>query len=80
MNSFNPCNICPRKCNKNRKNSLGFCKIKDQIKVARCDLYFYEEPSISGTKGSGTIFFSGCNLDCVYCQNHEIVYILFLIY
>ena len=72
MNNLNPCNICPRKCNKNRNKNIGYCRIKDKIKVARCDLYFYEEPSISGKKGSGTVFFSGCNLDCVYCQNYEI--------
>lgn len=66
------CNNCPRKCNIDRSLSNGFCGVKDEIKVARAGLHFGEEPCISGTKGSGTIFFSGCPLKCVFCQNHEI--------
>lgn len=69
------CNLCPRRCNAEReknKNLNGFCKMPLLPKVARADLHFWEEPVISGTNGSGTIFFSGCSLNCVYCQNYEI--------
>ena len=72
MESLKKCNICPRHCNINRYKQLGFCNIDHNIYLARCDLYNYEEPSISGTLGSGAIFFSGCNLRCIYCQNYEI--------
>ena len=67
------CNICPRTCNVNRNNNeLGFCKCNNEIKIANYSLHMWEEPCISGEKGSGTIFFSYCNLQCVYCQNYEI--------
>lgn len=68
------CNICPRKCNVDRgKSEKGVCNVNGKgIYVARADLHMWEEPCISGKEGSGTIFFSGCNLKCVYCQNHEI--------
>ena len=67
------CNICPRKCGINRnKNELGFCKSGNKIKIARYSLHYWEEPCISGESGSGTIFFSGCNLKCIFCQNYEI--------
>lgn len=67
------CNICPRNCNKERyKGELGVCKTGDKIKVSRASLHFWEEPSISGDRGSGTIFFSGCNLNCIFCQNEDI--------
>ncbi|MBQ2746378.1 MAG: radical SAM protein [Clostridia bacterium] len=69
------CNLCPRQCNAIRdeqKNIGGFCGMPYLPKVARADLHFWEEPCISGTNGSGTIFFSGCTLRCVYCQNFEI--------
>lgn len=66
------CNVCPRKCNIDRKKQAGFCGMKKEIKIARAELHFWEEPCISGTNGSGTIFFSGCPLKCVYCQNNEI--------
>ena len=73
MNLLDKCNICPRNCNVNRNNNeLGYCKAGNKMKIGRADLYYYEEPSISGTKGSGTIFFTYCNLRCVYCQNYEI--------
>lgn len=72
MNLINKCNLCPRNCNMNRYEQTGFCNIDNHIYLARCDLYHYEEPCISGTHGSGTIFFSGCNLKCIYCQNYEI--------
>lgn len=66
------CCLCPRKCNINRDVSVGFCGVNNQIKIARAGLHFWEEPIISGESGSGTIFFSGCNLKCVYCQNYQI--------
>ena len=67
------CNLCIRNCNINRnKNIIGVCKTDNIIKIARADLHFWEEPCISGAKGSGTVFFSNCNLNCIYCQNYEI--------
>ena len=70
------CNKCPRKCNKERREgdaaSYGYCQVSVRPKVARAALHFWEEPCISGEEGSGTVFFSGCNLRCVYCQNKEI--------
>ena len=66
------CNVCPRKCNIDRREKAGFCGMTDKIKIARAELHFWEEPCISGTRGSGTVFFSGCPLKCVYCQNEEI--------
>jgi len=72
MNPLIKCNLCPRKCNINRYKQLGFCKQSNKIKVALAKLFFYEEPPISGNKGSGTIFFTGCNLKCIFCQNYDI--------
>ena len=69
------CSLCPRKCNARRtetQNFGGFCKQPLAPKIARAALHFWEEPSISGERGSGTVFFSGCNLGCVYCQNAAI--------
>lgn len=66
------CNICPRKCNIDRSREKGLCGMSDSFVVARAAKHFWEEPPISGTKGSGTVFFSGCNLGCIYCQNYEI--------
>ena len=66
------CNECPRKCNVDRSQAVGFCGVKDTFRLARAALHFWEEPCISGTRGSGTVFFSGCNLRCVYCQNYPI--------
>lgn len=66
------CSICPRHCNVDRSVNLGFCQSPDNFRVARAALHFWEEPCISGKKGSGTVFFSGCNLKCVFCQNNEI--------
>lgn len=75
----NLCNICPRNCNVDRSKTLGFCKATDKIKVAKVMLHYFEEPPISGEicedkkqNGSGAIFFSNCNLKCVFCQNSEI--------
>lgn len=67
------CMLCPRKCNVNRKSGdVGFCMSDDKIKIARADLHLWEEPCISGDNGSGTVFFSHCNLKCVFCQNYKI--------
>lgn len=66
------CNLCPRKCNTDRSIKQGYCRSGDTLKVSRAALHMWEEPCISGEKGSGTVFFSGCNLACVYCQNIEI--------
>ena len=66
------CDLCPRNCKINRDVSNGYCGVSNNIKIARAALHFWEEPIISGDKGSGTIFFSGCTLKCVYCQNFEI--------
>lgn len=70
------CNLCPRKCNTQRKalthSGKGFCNMGENPVIARAALHFWEEPPISGTNGSGTVFFSGCNLKCVFCQNEDI--------
>lgn len=66
------CNICPNSCNIDRSKDLGMCMASDNAKVALACLHFNEEPCISGTNGSGTVFFSRCNLKCIYCQNYKI--------
>ena len=66
------CNNCPRGCNVDRTINLGYCGVSDKLKIARVGKHFGEEPCISGTMGSGTVFFSGCPLKCVYCQNYDI--------
>ncbi len=66
------CSLCPRCCGVDRENDFGFCRAGSKIKIARAELHFWEEPCISGTAGSGAVFFCGCNLKCVYCQNFEI--------
>ncbi len=66
------CNLCPRKCNTDRNVKIGVCGVGDTLKIARAAPHFWEEPCISGYGGSGTVFFSGCSLKCVFCQNHEI--------
>ena len=66
------CNMCPRKCNLDRSIKVGLCGVGDLPRVAKAYLHKWEEPIISGKNGSGTIFFSGCNLKCAYCQNHKI--------
>ncbi len=63
------CNACPRKCKIDRENARGFCQSPARFRLARAALHFWEEPCISGTNGSGAVFFSGCNLRCVFCQN-----------
>ncbi|MBQ7104590.1 MAG: radical SAM protein [Bacilli bacterium] len=69
---YENCNLCQRRCNINRYKQKGICGATDKLKIARAALHFWEEPCISGENGSGTIFFSNCNLKCVYCQNHHI--------
>ncbi len=70
---LNPCRVCPRSCRVNRlKGKMGFCGIGLLPKVASVSAHFGEEPPISGVEGSGTIFFSGCNMRCVFCQNYPI--------
>jgi len=67
------CKLCPRNCKVNRiKCEKGFCRAGSKIKVALINLHQFEEPCISGKTGSGTVFFSGCNLKCKYCQNYKI--------
>ena len=67
------CTVCPHNCKINRlDNKIGFCKGRDTVKIALSSLHYFEEPCISGTNGSGTIFFSNCNLKCIYCQNYKI--------
>jgi len=70
---LNNCNVCPRNCGIDRNSGkVGFCISGATVKVAKAYGHMWEEPCISGTKGSGTIFFSNCNLRCVFCQNHDI--------
>lgn len=66
------CNLCPRQCNIDRRSAVGFCREGDAIRVARIAPHFFEEPPISGSRGSGTVFFCGCSLACVFCQNRDI--------
>ena len=68
----NECNICPRACRVDRNDRCGFCGEGDVLRLARAAAHYWEEPCISGDRGSGTVFFSGCNLRCVFCQNREI--------
>lgn len=70
---FNKCNLCPRECSVNRNNKeLGYCRALNKLKIGGYHLHMWEEPIISGKNGSGTIFFSYCNLRCIYCQNYDI--------
>ena len=66
------CELCPIRCGADRAKVLGRCGAKDTMRIARYGLHFYEEPVISGKNGSGTIFFCGCSLKCVFCQNYEL--------
>lgn len=73
MNKYKNCLLCPRKCGINRSTGqTGVCGVSSEIKVARAALHYWEEPCISGKRGSGAVFFSGCSLHCVFCQNREI--------
>ena len=78
MSDLNPneeygkCMLCPRKCSADRTKGYGYCKESDMIRIARAGLHMWEEPCISGIRGSGAVFFTGCNMGCVFCQNREI--------
>ncbi len=66
------CDLCPRRCGADRKTAEGFCACTDEMLVARAAPHLWEEPCISGTRGSGAVFFAGCTLKCIFCQNQEI--------
>lgn len=70
--NYDCCTLCPRMCRADRTRGVGFCRAGDTVKAARAALHPWEEPCISGTSGSGTVFFSGCTLKCVFCQNHTL--------
>ena len=73
MNNYKKCQLCPRNCKVDRtKDKLGFCGESDKLRISSISPHFGEEPSISGTNGSGTIFFTGCSLKCIFCQNYQI--------
>lgn len=73
MNELNCCRLCPRECGADRSGGkYGFCGAGSNLRIARAALHFWEEPCISGKEGSGTVFFSGCTMRCVYCQNYEV--------
>ena len=73
IEKLSSCNLCPHNCNVNRLGGkIGRCKCNAKVKIALASLHYYEEPCISGKNGSGTVFFSNCNLNCKYCQNYEI--------
>jgi putative pyruvate formate lyase activating enzyme len=73
LDMLNECTLCHRNCKVNRNNNeLGFCKASNKVKIAKASLHPWEEPPISQGNGSGTVFFSHCNLNCVFCQNHNI--------
>ena len=71
---FDPshCTLCPRKCGGDRRSAAGRCRMPAEPLLARAALHRWEEPPVSGTRGAGTVFFSGCSLGCVFCQNYEI--------
>jgi putative pyruvate formate lyase activating enzyme len=69
---YKSCTLCPRNCKVDRSATTGYCGCSSTIKAARAALHHWEEPCISGTRGSGTVFFSGCTLRCCFCQNHSI--------
>lgn len=73
LEKLSSCTLCPHMCKINRlENKIGRCGCNDKIKIALASLHMFEEPCITGKNGSGTVFFSHCNLNCVYCQNYEI--------
>lgn len=69
---YESCTLCPRGCRVDRRKARGFCGQSDAVRVARYQKHMWEEPCISGSRGSGTVFFSGCTLKCVFCQNYEV--------
>lgn len=66
------CTLCPRQCGVDRSSTVGFCGVGEKLRIARASLHHWEEPCISGSKGSGAVFFSGCVMRCIYCQNYDI--------
>lgn len=73
LKEYENCTLCPRNCGVNRRRGqVGFCGLTDSVKIARAALHYWEEPELSQDAGSGAIFFTGCNLRCIYCQNHDI--------
>ncbi len=70
--NFSQCSLCPRSCKANRLLSKGFCGVGSEMRISRAALHLWEEPCISGKRGSGTVFLVGCNLGCSYCQNYDI--------
>ena len=66
------CSLCPRQCNAERSSKAGFCRLGDEMLIARIAPHYWEEPPVSGTRGTGAVFFSGCTLRCIYCQNGDI--------
>lgn len=72
VSEYEGCLLCARNCGVDRTRSVGYCKATAEINIARAALHFWEEPPVSGENGSGAIFFSGCSLSCVFCQNREI--------
>ena len=72
MNTLKKCDLCPRNCLVNRYEQVGYCRAKAKLKIALASIHMWEEPVISGRDGSGTIFFSHCNLGCIFCQNYKI--------
>ena len=77
MNVLESCFLCPRNCGVNRYQTVGVCGAGSKIKVAHYSLHMWEEPVISGKTGSGTIFFSYCNLKCIFCQNYKTIFGIF---
>ena len=72
MQSYKSCSLCPRSCRIDRTKKLGICRANDEVSLALVSLHQWEEPCLSGTNGAGTVFFSHCNMRCIFCQNHEI--------
>ena len=72
IQEYEECSLCPRSCKVNRNVQIGYCGCSDRVKVARAALHLWEEPCISGSRGSGAVFFSGCTIRCCFCQNYTI--------
>ena len=72
LQEYKECSLCPRSCKTDRRIKIGYCGCSDQVKLARAALHLWEEPCISGKKGSGAVFFSGCTIRCCFCQNYKI--------
>ena len=73
FSSYDHCTLCPRNCGAKRSaGKVGFCGMESELRLSRVGLHMWEEPCLSGDKGSGTIFFTGCSLGCIFCQNHDI--------